>query len=165
METLESAVARMKARGAEFSRAYNQHIANRARVRHNPALLRRWQRIKDYADRTKSVITTVNRAVDRSSNWLRDIIGGDGGIGALPALMPVAYVIAAIAAMTFAINEIWSFHRSIGALVGAGATPGQVSDFLRDREARPGFLGNITAIVQLAIIGGVAWFLLSKSDA
>lgn len=159
VESLESAIARFKAKGSEFANAYNAHLANYNKVKDNPQLLAKWQSIKNYADKTKAVIQTINNSVDSSVNWLKDVFGmqtdnlaGLNSVGALP-LIPIAYVLAGITALTYVTGEMVKF----GILVSKGATVDQLN-----QSSGSGFFSNMSTITKWIVIGGAVYFAWKK---
>jgi len=169
-ETLDNAIAKMKEKGTAFSSAYNQHMANYNKVKSNPQLLAKWQTIKNYADKTKATIQAVNNSVDKSVNWLKDVFGmqtsnlnGLSNVGVLP-LVPIAYVTAAIAGMTYVIGQIWQFNTEANQyadFVAKGATPQQIIEYKKETKTQ-GFLGNINDITKWVVIGGALYFAWKK---
>ncbi len=157
-ETFNNAINRLKQKGAEFSTAYQTHLANYEKVKGNPQLLSKWQSIKNYADKTKAVIQTINNSVDKSVNWLEDVFGmkkenvaGLAGVGALP-LVPIAYVLGAVTALTYVIGQIYQFNT----LVNKGATAEQLT------QQSGGAFGDLSNIVKWVVIGGAIWFAIKK---
>lgn len=150
-QSLDNAVERLKSKGAAFSDAYQKHLALYVKVKDNPKLLSDWIRIKKYADGVKMTIQTINNSVDKSVNWLKDVFGfqsdnlqGLQGVGVLP-LIPIAYVLAALAALTYVISEMIKFS----VLVNKGATVEQLT------KTTSG-LTNLTDIIKW---GGIAFGL------
>ncbi len=160
-DTINDAIERMKSKGAEFANAYSTLMGDYERVKNNPTLLAKWNTLKKYADGVKATIQTINNSVDNSVNWLKDMFGmngmslqGMGNIGVLP-LIPIAYVTAAIAALTYIIGEIYKFH----ALVQSGATSDQLT-----QAANGGVTGALNNVSSLVKWGGIAFaaYLLYK---
>jgi len=156
-DTLNNAVERLKAKGMEFSNAYSVLMSDYEKVKDNPQLLSKWQSLKNYADKTKAVIQTINNSVDSSVNWLRDVFGfssgnlsGLAGVGVIP-LVPIAYVLGAITALTYIVGEIYKFHT----LVGKGATTEQLTN-------SGGVFSDLSGLVKWAVIGGAVWFAIKK---
>lgn len=155
-DTVESAIERLKAKGAIFAETYNRHLSLYDKVKNNPAQLSQWQSLKNKADYVKGLIQTVNNSVDKSVNWLRDVFGfqssnlsGMNEVGVLP-LIPIAYVLAAITALTYVVGDLSKFYT----LVSKGATTEQLTD-------KPSIFSDTASIVKW---GGIAFglYLLYK---
>jgi hypothetical protein len=169
-ETLDNAVNRMKAKGAEFSRAYNQHLANYNVVKSNPQLLSEWQTIKTYADKTKAVIQAVNNSVDKSVNWFKDVFGlgsnslnGLQQVGIVPVLS-LAYILSGINGMDYIISKIWAFSTKAKQYNDFMATKPTAEQIIKYKQTTQevGILGNISNITKWAVIGGALYFAWKK---
>ena len=163
-EQIEAAINKLKAKGLVFSQSYQTLIDDYPKIKNNPKLLKRWTTLKSYADKTKATIQAINNSVDKSVNWLKDVFGLNGTalngmdeVGALP-LIPVAYILAAIAAMTYIINQIYQFHIdavNYDKFLATKPTPQQVIDFNVDKNAaiaKTSVIGNLTDVVKYGVI-------------
>lgn len=152
-ETLESAVAKLRDKGAEFARAYNELLANYAYVKDDPALLSEWSEIKSYADKVRGVIEYINGAVAGATQWISDTFGlsGFAALSAVP-LVPVAYVLSATAALTYVLGRMYEFNQKVSLVKAGRAEPG-----ILDSSA-PTVIGEAGTLLKWVVIGAALYF-------
>lgn len=155
-DELLSAIDRLKQKGAEFAAAYNQFVANYDVISDMPDLVSEWNMIKSYADTVKNTVSWINNAVDSAANWFKSAFGFSGlnAVGAIP-LIPIAYVTAALAALTYAIGRMVEFNAKVD-LVRANKLPGSA---LTDSN---GPLADASSLAKWIVIGAAAYFLLPQ---
>lgn len=155
-DELTAAIERLRLKGAEFFSVYAQFMANYDFISDNAELRAEWEMIRQYADTVKNTVTWINSAVDSASSWFSSAFGMSGlnAIGAIP-LIPIAYVLASLAALTYAINRMVEFNAKVE-LVKANKLPGSAL------TESGGPLADASSLLKWAIIGAAAYFLIPE---
>lgn len=155
--SLSGYLDKLKTAALEFSSVFSEFIGNEAKARAS-GYGDEFDNIRANAENVKNTIEWINSQVDAASSWLGKVFGMGGisetGIGAIP-LIPVAYVTAALAALTYAVDNMTRFNRKM-ALVQSGDAP---SSILTDS---PTIIGEASGLLKWAIIGAVIYFALPK---
>jgi hypothetical protein len=161
----DNAINSLRQKGAEFSRVYDTFLSNQSYALSNPALADEWLSIKSKADAVRGTISYINNVVDSASNWLSGVFGLSGTqlgcaacdhhkqLGWLP-LLPVAYVTAAVTALTYVIGAIIENNRKISLLRDGYLTGDQYGN------NNKGLFGGIENILKIALIGAGIYIAL-----
>ncbi len=151
VQTIDDAISRLQAKGTEFANVYRQLLADESAASSDPATYATWQNYKSKADTIMGTISYINSKVDTAVNWFKDLfgLGGVDAFAFLPVL-PIAYIVAAIAAMTYFITDYLKWREGLG----AGYSPGQIN--------AGGVTSQISSTVMWAAIGLLAVFVLPK---
>ena len=143
---------------------------SKAAADRDPATAAEWQSLKTRADDVRSKIDYINSLVDKAANWVSDmttlnreqildqgVLYGSGGalgsLGFIPALIPLAYVTAAIAGLVYVTGDIYKFTQKL-ALVEQGKLPASELD----KGALDKGTDLIKQITLLALVGGAIYF-------
>lgn len=155
----ETAVDNLRAKGREFTAAYNVLMSDYSRAAKNPATLEKWKTLKNYADKVRGTIEYIAGSVDSISGWFYNTFGlsavdvarnsGMGQMGVVP-MIPVAAVTAAVAAIVYIVGEIYKFHSLLN------ATPEQVQNVVTGSDATStGVVSNVTGAVKWVAIAAL----------
>lgn len=98
-------IGKFREQAAKFTAAYNALLATESVAKKSPALLAEYVALRRKADDVKATVQKVTGAVDQAAGWLKSTFG----LGALPALVPVAVVVSAVAAMSYIVADISKF--------------------------------------------------------
>jgi hypothetical protein len=165
--SFDSMVTGLRDKAAQFAAAYSQFLANESDASQDPQLYADWQSANTYAGAIKDTIQYINNQVDAASNWLGSTFGMNGlgslrgqkGLGFLP-LVPIAYIIAASAALTYAYSLVVASNNAVqnyrikAGIVSAGGDPS-----LLDAQATGTTVSNI---IKWGIIAVAAYFIIPK---
>lgn len=128
MSFIDEQVARLRAKGTEFSNAFAQFQANKARAARNPATKKEWERLNGYALAIQKYVTLSNGTVDGIVKWLSSTFGARqiNGLALLPAIPAAAwaYVSAAVAALGYFINSAYELNKRLNFEQVQGRAPG-----------------------------------------
>jgi hypothetical protein len=140
-----------------------------ADVRKYPALHQEYTALVGKGTTIRNSVRTVTGGIDNVVGWFNSIFGNDqtpqlDGLGLLP-LIPVAVVIASVAAMGKWGSDVYLFERRLNEakrLENTGMTPGEAAKIVGEREP-PGLIAGVTreVMVPLSIAGvliaGLIW--------
>lgn len=132
--TFDAVLENLRSKGQQFSIVYQDFLNNRAYISGNPELIEKWDSINRYAISVKNTIIYINETVDSASNWLKNTIGLSGreigeqsqNLGFIQVL-PVAYLTAAIAALTYVIGQIVEFNTRVDLVKNGLIKPDQLN--------------------------------------
>lgn len=163
--SFDNAVSSLKAKAADFAVAYNQFLNNEQFAALDPALYSDWKSANNYASAVKATIQYINEQVDSASNWLSGVLGMNGlqsigrqkGLGFLP-LIPIAYVLAATAALTYAYGRIVDSNNAIEQYkIQAGLAQQGVTI-----PGAPTLTSTLGDTLKWVVIGVAAYFIVPK---
>lgn len=162
--SFDSAIASLREKAASFANTYRQFSSLEYIAQKDPALYSEWKTAKTRAEYVINTVSWINRQVDAAASWLGNMFNLNGvqGIGAIP-LIPVAYVVAAISAMTFAGNamlstmgRIYEFKRRMD-LVDSGQAG---TDILETPDTS--ISGQIGTALKWVIIGAAVYYVAPR---
>lgn len=141
-----------------------------ADVKKYPELRSEYVGLVGRGTKIRDSIRTVTGGIDNVVGWFNSVVGNDKntqlkGLGLLP-LIPVAVVIASLAAMGKWGGDVYMFERrlnEIKRLENTGMSPEKASGIVADREA-PGLIAGITrevmvplSIASVVLVAGWYW--------
>jgi len=169
--SFSQAIDALKANGARFANVYREFMNAESYAKTNPQFYARWRDIKSKADTVKNTVMYINQKVEGAFSWFSNTFGLNGletvqqtnGLGLLP-LVPVAYVLAASAAvigaislMTNFLGDIYEYKRKAD-LVESG----QANSDILNQENPNSFGYQISGVMKFGLILVAAYFIVPK---
>lgn len=176
-----STLDRFRAKAREFIDAFNRLTS----LDVPPALQSEYSRLYAVGNTVKNTVQALTRTVDTvvgaissAAGYVGSIFGFNGvepvqaavrdtfngryrsaRFGALP-LIPIAAIVAAIAAMTSFISDVYLFERKVTEqkrLESQGVAPQQAAQIV-NQSVRPGLLASVESVGRLVLFGAVLYF-------
>ena len=159
----------------KFFKNYNGLLAQRNYIlTQHPELALDYEDLVDRANETADKLATINNTVNKVKVWLsgswsriKSVFGFDGLGAIFLVAIPIAAVVAAIAAAGYVINDMYQFGKRIEMYKDAeakGATPQQAAAVVDRTLGPPGSgifgTGGIMGNIKWLIVGGIALLIL-----
>lgn len=151
-------IGKFREQAAKFTAAYNALLATENSAKKSPALYAEYSTLRKKADDVKAKVQKVTGAVDQAAAWLKSAFG----LGALPALVPVAVVVSAVAAMSYIVADISKFVMRVRQFETVSAQVGPEKAAAIVAQSNPGggvfdsFGASVKSVALLvAVIAGV----------
>lgn len=161
-----NAVDRLRVKGEEFTRVYDLIINSEDIASTNDALYSDYESIKFKGNAIKATIEKVTLLIDEAFNASSNIIGKDntinmiennhymGGLGFIP-LIPIAAITAAIAAITYWVNDAMQYLSKVEQvknLINRNVPPEKAYDIVHGQQFTlkkylPWIVGGVVTIM------------------